>query len=104
MGNFLSQFNVLVNRDGDSNVPDVQLDFESKLDRKTCFFPSLFLLLRPCSSTNLSALDLEIIDSQLTDDDTASYSHVLHMLEPTADLLELLRTYEGCGDYIRQVG
>ncbi|KAG0048969.1 Protein fam49a [Gryganskiella cystojenkinii] len=69
MGNFLSQFNVLVNRDGDSNVPDVQLDFEN---------------------------------SQLTDDDTASYSHVLHMLEPTADLLELLRTYEGCGDYIRQ--
>lgn len=30
MGNFLSQFNGLVNRDGDSNVPDVQLDFESK--------------------------------------------------------------------------
>jgi hypothetical protein len=30
MGNFLSQFNDLLNRDGDSNVPDVQLDFESK--------------------------------------------------------------------------
>lgn len=30
MGNFLSQFNDLVNRDGDAKVPDVQLDFEGK--------------------------------------------------------------------------
>lgn len=30
MGNFLSQFNDLVNRDADSKVPDVQLDFEGK--------------------------------------------------------------------------
>ncbi|KAF9312388.1 Protein fam49a [Podila horticola] len=69
MGNFLSQFNGLVNRDGDSNVPDVQLDFEN---------------------------------SSMSDEDAESYSNVLHMLEPTADLLELLRTYEGCGEYIRQ--
>ncbi|KAG0199857.1 Protein fam49a [Mortierella sp. GBA30] len=69
MGNFLSQFNDLVNRDGDAKVPDVQLDFE---------------------------------DSSMTEEDLESYSNVLHMLEPTADLLELLRTYEGCGEYIRQ--
>ncbi|KAI1321433.1 Protein fam49a [Mortierella claussenii] len=69
MGNFLSQFNELINKDADSKVPDVQLDFE---------------------------------DSSMTEEDLESYSNVLHMLEPTADLLELLRTYEGCGDYIRQ--
>ncbi|KAG0097668.1 Protein fam49a [Podila epicladia] len=69
MGNFLSQFNDLLNRDGDSNVPDVQLDFEN---------------------------------SSLSEEDLEAYSNVLHMLEPTADLLELLRTYEGCGEYIRQ--
>ncbi|KAF9273546.1 Protein fam49a [Mortierella alpina] len=69
MGNFLSQFNVLVNREHDSNVPDVQLDFEN---------------------------------SSMTDEDAESYSNVLHMLEPTADLLALLRSYEGCGEYIRQ--
>lgn len=39
----------------------------------------------------------------MSDEDAASYSNVLHMLEPTADLLELLRTYQGCGDHIRQV-
>ena len=39
----------------------------------------------------------------MTEEDLESYSNVLHMLEPTADLLELLRTYEGCGEYIRQV-
>ncbi|KAG0292741.1 hypothetical protein BGZ97_005511 [Linnemannia gamsii] len=69
MGNFLSQFNDLVNRDADSKVPDVQLDFE---------------------------------DSSMTEEELESYSNVLHMLEPTADLLEMLRTYEGCGEYIRQ--
>lgn len=39
----------------------------------------------------------------MSDEDAESYSNVLHMLEPTADLLELLRTYEGCGEYIRKV-
>jgi hypothetical protein len=34
MGNFLSQFNDLVNRDADSKVPDVQLDFEGMNDSK----------------------------------------------------------------------
>ncbi|KAF9110396.1 Protein fam49a [Mortierella sp. AM989] len=68
MGNFLSQFS-LVNKNHDSNVPGVHLDFEN---------------------------------SPIGDEDTESYSDVLQMLEPTADLLELLRTYEGCGDYIRQ--
>ncbi|KAF9106391.1 Protein fam49a [Mortierella sp. AM989] len=69
MGNFLSQFNELINKDADSKVPDVQLDFE---------------------------------DSSMSEEDLESYSNVLHMLEPTADLLELLRSYEGCGEYIRQ--
>ncbi|KAG0050547.1 Protein fam49a [Gryganskiella cystojenkinii] len=69
MGNFLSQFNELVNRDADSKVPDVQLDFE---------------------------------DSTLTEEDLESYSNMLQALEPTANLLDLLRNYEGCGDYIRQ--
>lgn len=39
----------------------------------------------------------------MTEEELESYSNVLHMLEPTADLLEMLRTYEGCGEYIRQV-
>ncbi|KAG0297605.1 Protein fam49a [Dissophora globulifera] len=69
MGNFLSQFSVLVNRDNDSTVPDVQLDLE-----------------------NLS----------MTEEEAESYANMLHMLEPTADLLEQLRTYKGCGEYIRQ--
>ncbi|KAG9071822.1 Protein fam49a [Linnemannia hyalina] len=71
MGNFLSQFSVLVSKDNDVNLPDVQLDFEA-------------------------------LGSSMSDEDAASYSNVLHMLEPTADLLELLRTYQGCGDQIRQ--
>ncbi|KAF9130054.1 Protein fam49a [Linnemannia hyalina] len=69
MGNFLSQFNDLVNRDADSKVPDVQLDFE---------------------------------DSSMTEEELESYSNVLHLLEPTPDLLQMLRTYDGCGEYIRQ--
>ncbi|KAI1321803.1 Protein fam49a [Mortierella claussenii] len=73
MGNFLSQFNGLMNNDGnwDSFVPDVHLDFEGS--------PTMG-----------------------SDEDTTSYSNALQMLEPTADLLELLRSYQGCGDYIRQ--
>ncbi|KAF9350940.1 Protein fam49a [Mortierella sp. NVP85] len=69
MGNFLSQFNDLINKEGDSKVPDVQLDFE---------------------------------DSSLTGEDAEIYSSVSHLLDSTAELLELLRTYEGCGQYIRQ--
>ncbi|KAF9915337.1 Protein fam49a [Lobosporangium transversale] len=69
MGNFLSQFNDLINKDGDSKVPDVQLDFE---------------------------------DASMTDEDLESYSNVLNMLDPTGEILDQLRNYQGCGDYIRQ--
>ncbi|KAG0219873.1 hypothetical protein B0O80DRAFT_502788 [Mortierella sp. GBAus27b] len=69
MGNFLSQFNELLSKEGDSKVPDVQLDFE---------------------------------DPSLTGEDAETYSSLAHLLDNTPDLLELLRTYEGCGQYIRQ--
>ncbi|KAG0267615.1 Protein fam49a, partial [Mortierella polycephala] len=69
MGNFLSQFNVLVNRDNDSNVPDVQLDFENE---------------------------------SMTDEDLESYATAMKLLEPTTQLLDLIRSYQGCGEYIRQ--
>ncbi|KAF9186386.1 hypothetical protein BGZ50_002481, partial [Haplosporangium sp. Z 11] len=69
MGNFLSQFNVLVNRDNDSNVPDVQLDFENE---------------------------------SMTDEDLESYATAMELLEPTPQLLDLIRSYQGCGEYIRQ--
>lgn len=46
---------------------------------------------------------LFMLDSSMSDEDAEAYSNVLHMLEPTADLLDLLRTYEGCAEYIRQV-
>ncbi|KAF9365309.1 hypothetical protein BGX34_010522 [Mortierella sp. NVP85] len=69
MGNLLSQLHVLVNRDNNTHMPSVQLDFEN---------------------------------SSLTEEDAESYSSLLQMLEPSADLLELLRTYEGCGEYIRE--
>ncbi|KAF9427297.1 Protein fam49a [Entomortierella beljakovae] len=66
MGNFLSQF---VNKDNDSTVPTVQLDFEN---------------------------------SHISDEDSESYANVIQLLEPAVELLELLKTYEGCGDYIRK--
>ncbi|KAG0241514.1 Protein fam49a [Actinomortierella wolfii] len=89
MGNLLSQFNGLVNRDGDSNVPDVNLDFESKAVYQARIF-------------NKDSMAVPWHDSTMTEEESQSYSTVLHMLEPTTDLLELLRTYEGCGEYIRQ--
>ncbi|KAG0007373.1 hypothetical protein BGZ80_004731, partial [Entomortierella chlamydospora] len=47
-------------------------------------------------------VQLDFEDSSMSDEDLESYSNVLNMLEPTAELLEMLRTYEGCGEYIRQ--
>ncbi|KAF9160923.1 Protein fam49a [Mortierella sp. AD011] len=47
-------------------------------------------------------VQLDFEDSSMSEEDLESYSNVLNMLEPTAELLEMLRTYEGCGEYIRQ--
>ncbi|KAF9997494.1 Protein fam49a [Entomortierella chlamydospora] len=52
--------------------------------------------------SNLPDVHLDFESTSPTDGDTESYSNVLQMLEPTADLLARLRAYEGCGEYIRQ--
>lgn len=109
MGNFLSQFSVLISKDNDLNLPDVQLDFEGNyhyLSFAYCFFLLGFVKISRLPSENSHNhlhFFFTALGSSMSDEDAASYSNVLHMLEPTADLLELLRTYQGCGDHIRQV-
>ncbi|KAF9926165.1 hypothetical protein FBU30_004207 [Linnemannia zychae] len=54
------------------------------------------------NNLNLPDVHLDFEDSSLSPEDAVSYSNVLLMLEPTANLLELLRTYKGCGEQIRE--
>lgn len=106
MGNFLSQFTELINKDGDSKVPDVQLDFEGMHRFGSSWCGGSRCVEQKVDTKQISALSptcRTFLDASLTGEDAEVYSTLAHLLDTTADLLELLRTYEGCGQYIRQV-